>query len=391
MKKNTKQLISKILMIVIFMVGSLITFYPFYSDALNNYLDQVMIAKYQREATQRNEVQRAKLAAANKKLQEKGGNPGADPFGEGGSDSANDAYFQDHLIGTINIPSINTEVPVFDTTNDKLLDRGATVLQGTSFPVGGESTHSVISAHRGLPNKMLFTDLPEVKKGDVFVLDILGEKLAYEVDQLKVVEPNETDELRIVPGEDLVTLLTCTPYMINSHRLLVRGHRVPYTEEVAATVEKGDQWRLLKQWLIIGGMILLLLLLLYLLYRSWMTYLLRKRKIDLVFYLQDPERQPIPGLAYTLGDKKGRPLKRDGQNYQAISDEAGQVRFENLPGGMYTIEETGHLAAYQPLKTMRAGLQKRKQKEPTFKLPTAFNAEVIEGPNREIILRPHTK
>lgn len=374
-------------MIFIFFLGILITFYPFYSDALNNYLDQVMIAKYQREATEKNAKQRSKLAAENKELEEHGGNPGADPFTEGKGSSADSSYYNEHLIGTINLPAINVEIPVFDTTNDKLLDRGATVLQGTSFPIGGESTHSVISAHRGLPNKMLFTDLPELKKGDVFILEILGEKLAYEVDKITVVEPNETEELRIVSGEDLVTLLTCTPYMINSHRLLVRGHRVPYTEEVAASVKKGDQWRLLKQWLIIGGLFLSLFVLLYLLYRSWMTYLLRQRKIDLIFFVQNAEQQPVEGLAFTLGDKKGRPLKREHQNYVVVSDEKGQVRFEQLPGGMYTIEETGHLHEYQPLKTMRGGLKKRKQQEPIFILPTSFNADRIERASNTMILR----
>lgn len=217
-------------------------------------------------------------AAGKRGNRKKGTTPNADPFEEASQEkSASQQYIEKHLIGTLTIPSIQAVMPVFDTTNDRLLERGATVLQGTSYPTGGENTHSAISAHRGLPQRQLFTDLPDVKLKDIFVLEILGEKLAYEVDQIKVVEPNVTEDLKLVSGEDLVTLITCTPYMINSHRLLVRGHRVPYTEEMAATVKKANESRLLQQVLIVLGIVLLLGVLGYLFYRVCQNYRLRKK------------------------------------------------------------------------------------------------------------------
>ncbi|MDT0901799.1 class C sortase, partial [Staphylococcus pseudintermedius] len=129
---------------------------------------------------------------------------------------------------------------MFDTTNDLFLAKGTSLLEGTSYPTGGKSTHAVISGHRGLPSAKLFTDLPDLKKGDVFFIEINKRTLAYEIDQLKVVEPTETEDLLIEKDKDLVTLLTCTPYMINSHRLLVRGHRIPYTPKMAKNLQRAD-------------------------------------------------------------------------------------------------------------------------------------------------------
>ena len=117
------------------------------------------------------------------------------------------------------------------TTPPEVLEKGAGHLAGSSLPVGGETTHCVITAHRGLPSAKLFTDLDRIKEGDVFYLHVLGETLAYEVDQIKTVEPDQTDDLSIVAGKDYCTLVTCTPYAVNTHRLLVRGYRIPYVEE----------------------------------------------------------------------------------------------------------------------------------------------------------------
>lgn len=145
----------------------------------------------------------------------------------------------DGVMGTVEIPSINVSLPIYHGTSDAILKKGAGHLQGTSLPVGGASTHTVITGHTGLSNAKLFTDLTELDKGDIFFLEVMGEKLAYSVDQIKVVLPTEMDDLRIVPGEDYCTLLTCTPYGVNTHRLLVRGKRTDYQEAVdAAKSEK---------------------------------------------------------------------------------------------------------------------------------------------------------
>lgn len=139
------------------------------------------------------------------------------------------------VMGYIEIPSINVSLPIYHGTDEGVLAVGVGHLEWTSLPVGGESTHCVLSGHRGLPSARLFTDLDQLKEGDYFMLNILDETLTYEVDQIRIVEPEEVEELTIIEGRDLCTLVTCTPYGVNSHRLLVRGHRVDNLEE-AVTV-----------------------------------------------------------------------------------------------------------------------------------------------------------
>ena len=138
-------------------------------------------------------------------------------------------------MGFINIPSIKVSLPVYHGTSEQTLEVGAGHLQGSSLPVGGRSTHSVITGHTGLSNAKLFTDLIELSKGDIFILNVYGEKLVYEVDQIKTVVPYELEDLAIIPEKDYCTLVTCTPYGVNTHRLLVRGIR---TENVEVSENK---------------------------------------------------------------------------------------------------------------------------------------------------------
>lgn len=130
------------------------------------------------------------------------------------------------IMGYISIPKIGIELPVYHGTSPEVLNIACGHLQGTSFPVGGENTHSLLSAHRGLPHARLFTDLDKMEIGDVFTFTVLDRVVTYQVDQIKVIRPDEIDDVRIIEGEDHCTLLTCTPYGINSHRLLVRGTRI---------------------------------------------------------------------------------------------------------------------------------------------------------------------
>ncbi|WP_068456321.1 class C sortase [Aedoeadaptatus pacaensis] len=135
-------------------------------------------------------------------------------------------------IGHIQIPTIDLDIPIRAGTSEEVLQTSAGHLEGTSLPIGGNSTHTVITAHSGLPTAKLFTDIRDLKEGDRFYIHNIAETLAYEVDQIKVVEPSNFEDLLVVPGHDYATLLTCTPIGINSHRLLVRGHRVPYDKAV---------------------------------------------------------------------------------------------------------------------------------------------------------------
>lgn len=204
-KRDKIDLFLKLSIAVMFITGFLIFMYPFVVDSINNYIDQQRLEEVQDKMEARSEAEKKKrldkLEKENKKL--KTIIPGAgsfdDPFESSlqGTKSPKKEYYEKHMIGAIFIPKIKVSLPVYDETNDFLLDKGATVLQGTSFPVGGKGTHSVITGHTGLPEKKLFTDLELLKKKDKFYLHIEGKKLAYQVDRIKIVKPDKFDALKI--------------------------------------------------------------------------------------------------------------------------------------------------------------------------------------------------
>lgn len=224
--------------VVIIFSGLIIALYPFYSNVLYQRNSTKVIRGYQQEVDnmQQEEIDAMKQAAAsyNQQLQAaiwKGENEDWQKQGTSYLDMQGVAS----ALGYINIPKIDAHLPIYHGTSPQVLEKGIGHIEQTSFPLGGISTHSVLTGHRGMPNAVLFTDLDKMEKGDKFYLHVLDEILAYQVDQIKIVEPQDTSDLRIVEGKDYCTLVTCTPYAINSHRLLVRGVRVPYTgeEEIA--------------------------------------------------------------------------------------------------------------------------------------------------------------
>ena len=229
-------------------------------------------AEADREAAKNAAAQDAQRASENRALAETGLRPGQDPFNS--EQKVKQAYVKKHLIGRIAIPKIEVDLPLFDTTNNTLLDQGAVVLPGTSYPRGGKNTHTVISAHGGLPTKRYFTGLKKLKKGQQFLIEVNGKKLAYKVFRIQTVKPDQTESLQIESAQDLATLMTCTPYMINSHRLLVTGKREPYTESLGQAAKSADQWRFWKSAAIIGGVLLLAVLIVWLARR----YLRRQRR-----------------------------------------------------------------------------------------------------------------
>ena len=171
----------------------------------------------------------------------------------------------DGVMGYIQIPRIDVKLPIYHTTSEKVLQKGVGHLQGTSLPIGGKSTHAALSGHRGLPSSNLFTDLDLLEIGDIFYMEVLGNTSAYKIDQIKIVLPTETKDLEIVDGKDYVTLITCTPYSVNTHRLLVRGIRIDYQkaiEEQANEVDKGIHVPFEIQILLIGFTVLMLIFLL---------------------------------------------------------------------------------------------------------------------------------
>ncbi|OLR65783.1 class C sortase [Peptoniphilus porci] len=234
MSKKKKK--SNKLFIFIFILGLGILSYPlvsnwYYRIEANN---QVADFKEARDLLSQEEIDR-RLRLAKIYNDDLGNVVPKDPYSDEEKHRALENYAQmlelRTKIGTIEIPSIDVDLPIYAGTNEEILQKGCGHLEGTSLPIGGESTHTVITAHSGLPSARLFTDLEKVKLGDKFYINNIGGILAYEVDNIDVIEPSDFSKLLVVPGKDYATLLTCTPIMINTHRLIVRGHRVPYVPE----------------------------------------------------------------------------------------------------------------------------------------------------------------
>ena len=243
-----KKTVSRILIGAIFLAGLSLLLYPFAANEWNTYRQQRLITGYddtvaqlEEEGSVDYEAEWEKARAYNAELV-----PSVlpDSFAVAAASEEPDEEYMaalnlagDGIMGKVEIPKIGITLPIYHTTEEEVLEKAAGHLEGSSLPSGGENTHAVISAHRGLPSAALFTDLDQLEAGDHFLIRVLDETLCYEVDQIETVEPDDTSALAVEEGEDLVTLLTCTPYGVNSHRLLVRGHRVPYEETVVAEEE----------------------------------------------------------------------------------------------------------------------------------------------------------
>ena len=219
-------------------VGVTLASYPFISNYLMSLNHSSQIAEQKNAVAQAGKdvlrQERFNAETYNKSL--KGTVIIADPFDPNVVINTDMEYEQllnlnnDSIMGSVEIPKIDVELPIFHGTTPEVLLKGAGHLPSTSLPVGGPSTHAVITGHTAVSNAVLFTDLNQLVEGDVFFIHVLGDTLAYQVDQIRVILPTETKYLKIVEQEDYVTLVTCTPYGINSHRLLVRGTRIPYEE-----------------------------------------------------------------------------------------------------------------------------------------------------------------
>lgn len=237
MKKKAGNLV----ICIIFLAGLSLLLYPFVANQWNNYRQKQLISNYEQVVSDKEAAEGIDYDAERKKAEEY--NEALlpcvlpDSFALAESSGVDPVYMNtlniagDEMMGSVEIPKINIKIPIYHTTEEEVLNKGAGHLEGSSLPVGGANTHAVISAHRGLPSASLFTDLDQMKVGDHFLLHVLDETLCYEVDKISVVKPEDTTALAVEDGQDLVTLLTCTPYGVNTERLLVRGHRVPYVEE----------------------------------------------------------------------------------------------------------------------------------------------------------------
>ena len=275
-----KKKIPGIIFGLMFLIGFGILVYPTVADQWNTYRQSRLISSYERTISDMEPedftAEWEKAQAFNDTLTQN--SIYGDVFGEEDQELEDTDYWQvlnvggDGVMGYLSIPKINIKLSIYHGTSDEVLQTGVGHLNGTKLPMGGENTHSVLAAHRGLPSARLFTDIDQLEKGDMFYIHVLDETLAYQVDQiLDMVDKDDHETLekalQIEEGKDQVTLFTCTPYGVNSHRLLVRGTRVPYTgeEEAASTpvdtmLEAVQNYYML--YLILGLAITLLIILL---------------------------------------------------------------------------------------------------------------------------------
>lgn len=247
-----------LLIIILFLVGIIIVVYPVVSNKLYEKNQSHVTAQYDETVEQmEQEALDAELQAAqeyNRSLLESEAfltdpfdpdlvlDPTVEPYASllnlGG----------DGIMGYVEIPKISVNLPIYHGTTAQVLEQGIGHLQNTSLPVGGESTHCVLTGHTGMAGKRLFTDLSLMEKGDVFYLHVLGDTLAYQVEEISIVEPDQTENLVVEPGQDLVTLVTCHPYGLNTHRLLVRGSRIPYEQALEQQQIQSDMSQETSVW-----------------------------------------------------------------------------------------------------------------------------------------------
>ena len=270
MKKNN----STIILILVFFVGLSVMLYPTISDYVNQLHQTRAVANYAADVDKLSDADYTAYFEA------------ADAFNAQIAADPDALYFPDRfpsyestldvtgtgIMGYITIEKIGVELPIYHGTSDAVLQVAAGHLEGTSLPVGGASTHAVISAHRGLPSAKLFTNLDQLEVGDTFTITVLDRTLTYEVDNISIVLPTETDSLKVSEGKDYITLMTCTPYGINTHRLLVRGRRITTPDKLKHIRVTSDA---IKIEPILTAPIMALPLLLVLLF--WLLFAPRKR------------------------------------------------------------------------------------------------------------------
>lgn len=238
MKKRIKMNWSTVLLGIIFLVGLCLLLYPTVADTWNTLQTGIAGQYYQQQVASLTREDYEQLWTDAKNYNEELlSNPGRFNM----TDQEKETYMKlmsvpgTDIIARVRIPSLNISLPVVHTTDKSVLQNYIGHLEGSSLPVGGESTHSVLSGHRGLPSAKLFTDLPKLIEGDYFIIEVLDQTLTYQVDKISTILPEDYSNLQIEEGKDLVTLMTCTPYGVNSHRLLVRGHRVDNLDDSMLT------------------------------------------------------------------------------------------------------------------------------------------------------------
>ena len=277
-----KRYIGDVLRVIGLIIALSVLLYPTVSNYLYEKNGARVISIYDEEAVRLNESKKWEMIEAARQYNGEllGNLELLDPFSplKKEVDARYQSLLSTHeagMMGYIRIPKIDAELPIYHGTEERILQSGIGHFEGTSLPVGGESSHCVLTGHRGLPSKILFTDLDKLRNGDIFYIKILGETFAYQVDQILTVLPEDTKALTIAPGKDYVTLVTCTPYAVNTHRLLVRGVRIPY-EEAIRQVEDEKITPTLPFQVKLLILAIVILILIFIVYKIWKKT--RKRK-----------------------------------------------------------------------------------------------------------------
>lgn len=276
--------------LVLMLAGVITLLYPVMATQFNNVKQREFAQQYNRDVAQADPIDlSADLESARDYNSTLEGVPILDPWlirVAGPPESGPYAIYESKLerfsaMARVRVPSVDIDLPIYHGTTDDVIAKGVGHLYGTSLPVGGIDTHAVLTSHTGMASATLFDHLDKIAEGDLMFIEVAGETLAYRVDQIKIILPNEISDLTTVEGHDYLTLFTCTPYAVNTHRLLVRGERVPYTPEVAAEAEAVEPAVFVMEtwmWWLIGGAAVGLLALLYIGLREGRRWVVRRRQ-----------------------------------------------------------------------------------------------------------------
>lgn len=276
-KKKKKNKVSNIFWTAILIIGVLVLMYPIVSRVYYRIESNKDVVKFDKgvDSLNKKDIDR-RIGLARAYNDSLAGVVPKDPYAKDKQEKGKAEYARmlevHEMIGHVEIPRINQDLPIMAGTSEAVLQNAVGHLEGTSLPIGGNSTHTVLTAHRGLPGKTLFTNLDRLEVGDKFYIHNIKGILAYQVDRIKVIEPTNFSDLLISPGHDYATLLTCTPFMVNTHRLLVRGHRVDYVSKVDEELIKTNR----ANWIFMILFFIALLLILILLY--WIIKLRKENK-----------------------------------------------------------------------------------------------------------------
>jgi sortase A len=338
----------------------LVMIYPFVVSSVNEEYGKVMSAIYLNKLSKRSKEEQARIeeerAVAAKNLAHKL----KDPFSKESLENAENAldlpkpedFYEKHMLGLIYLPKINQALPIFDNTGDMFISRGAGWMANTSLPFGGKNNHTALSSHRGLEKARLFTDLPKYQKGDVFIVMVHGDYHAYKVAKKVTVEPDDVSHIKPESGRDLVSLITCTPYALNTHRLIVTGERVPFKPTMIDDIAKMKNRQNLKNYAWMAAPVLAALAVVAYLTRLVIVLRRRSGSYRLIFRLLNETGVALDcrDVVYQLYLKNGKRVAKWGEDPIQLTQNAdGVFTFaEVLPGGDYVLKPVGENAKRLP-------------------------------------------